>query len=142
MRYTVLFFSIMFLTVIIIGNVFFEQTDVISFELETDILEGKRLIPKSALLGINDINEIKIIYRISSEKLNLYDYEIIVSKIKIEGKAISFPLFNIGITVYHIETGICYLDITVSLNEAANVIEYNSIKEKTISFILQIKFKR
>src|SRR5690554_4588317 len=141
MKSYVIVIILLFLLFIVVGNIVEADSKNQVIELKTTIPEDKRLIPKTAVLGINDINEVYLCYYFMSDNLNLYGYKISVSAIKINGKPIDTALFNINLSVCHVEAGLCYVNIMIYLSEPANKYEYETIRGGTITFVLEIDFK-
>ncbi|HOA79014.1 MAG TPA: hypothetical protein PKO39_06145 [Bacilli bacterium] len=142
MRRLVLLVSVFFLALVVLGNVCSSEKDTLNFTLASTIPENKKLIPRGAVLGKDDVDEIKIVYKIQTGKNRISDYGITIRKITIGEKAVCHSLLNYEVNMSPDGRGSFILTIILTLNEAKCRDEYLAVCGKTISFEVQIRFYR
>ena len=118
MRRLVLLVSVFFLALVVFGNVCSSEKDTLNFTLASTIPENKKLIPRGAVLGKDDVDEIKIVYKIQTGKNRISDYGIVIRKITIGEKAVCHSLLNYEVNMSPDGRGSFILTIILTLNEA------------------------
>lgn len=93
-------------------------------------------------MGKDDVDEIKIVYKIQTGKNRISDYGITIRKITIGEKAVCHSLLNYEVNMSPDGRGSFILTIILTLNEAKCRDEYLAVCGKTISFEVQIRFYR
>lgn len=110
---------------------------LIEVNVDMTVPEGKNLVPKGVIMGVNDINEITLTYKVKLKgdisrdyNLNVYTDKLKVGNTKEFNHLVNFE-YDFEQTIDEKETNVI---ITVSLNEPSNEKEYLGIVNKNITF--------
>lgn len=106
---------------------------------EAVVPAGKTLVPAGVIMGVTDIDEINLTYKVKTsaklgENLSL---SVTIENKEIGGDTTYSNLVNIVVGTYQstdINSSEQVITVTISLTEPANLTEYNAIVNKNITF--------
>lgn len=104
-------------------------------EAEPVVPAGKTLVPAGVAMGVNDINEIKLTYKVKTNNEDL-DLSVRIANKKINGSTDYTRLVNIVVDHPNIviNNDDQLITVTITLTEPADQIEYNAIVKGSITF--------